>query len=115
MTKEELKLHLEQGRTMDEAFALRDGQSCTIYKADQFTEGPDIIYIPDLALNEIPEVTPVNRGTKEEVANRIEEILYSCYTGDDFIYESDEDRELAERLFYYCDWQHPSSALPELN
>ena len=44
----------------------------------------------------------------------IEEILDQCYTGDDFIEECDGDVEKAERLFWYCDWQHPCSALPEI-
>ena len=37
-----------------------------------------------------------------------------CYTGNDFIDLCDGDVKLAERLFRYCDWQHPSSALNEV-
>ena len=37
-----------------------------------------------------------------------------CYTGQDFTDECCGDAEKAERLFYYCDWQHPSSAIDEL-
>ena len=42
------------------------------------------------------------------------EILDECYSGDDFIELCDGNVEMAERLFWYCDWQHPSSALPEI-
>lgn len=42
------------------------------------------------------------------------EVLSNCYTGQDFIDECHGDMEKAERLFYYCDWQHPSSAIDEL-
>ena len=45
----------------------------------------------------------------------IEEVLSVCYAGVDFVQECAGDVKLAERLFYYCDWQHPSSALPEVD
>ena len=43
-----------------------------------------------------------------------EEVLSCCYTGKDFLDEFDGDAVLAERLFWYCDWQHPSSAACEI-
>ena len=44
----------------------------------------------------------------------IEEVISHCFTGADFVDECAQNEELAERLFYYCDWQHPSAALPEV-
>ncbi len=41
-------------------------------------------------------------------------VLSNCYTGQEFIDECGGDVEKAERLFWYCDWQHPSSAVDEL-
>lgn len=38
----------------------------------------------------------------------IEEIIGYCYTGDDFIEECKRNVKMAEQLFYYGDWQHPS-------
>ena len=35
-------------------------------------------------------------------------------TGNDFLSVCDGDERLAKELFHYCDWQHPTSALPEL-
>ena len=45
----------------------------------------------------------------------MEEIVGCCYTGNDFIEECGGDVEKARHLFWYCDWQHPSSALPEID
>lgn len=44
----------------------------------------------------------------------IEEVVGNCYTSNDFIEECGGNLELAERLFWYCDWQHPSSAVDEV-
>lgn len=109
MTKAELKEKLLSGGIMDELFGFRNGQDCDIFKAAKFTPGDDIIYIPDLALNLIPVTEPA--ASPEDV----EEIIGCCYTGDDFIRECDGDTEKAKHLFWYCDWQHPSSALPEID
>lgn len=68
----------------------------------------NIIYIPDLALNLIPVTEPAN-GPED-----VEEIVGCCYTGNDFVEECGGDVEKARHLFWYCDWQHPSSALPEI-
>ena len=94
MTKLELRDYLKAGYLMDDAF--------------DFGPGDEIIYIPDVHLNMIPLGTPI---TDDEV---IDEVVDSCYTGNDFIEECEGDVELAERLFWYCDWQHPSSAFPEV-
>lgn len=109
MTKETLRINLEAGRIMDELFHYSAGQECSIYKAATFTVGDEVIYIPDISLNSIPMDRPLKNGEE------IEEVLALCYTGDDFVQECTGDVELAERLFCYCDWQHPSSALPEVD
>lgn len=108
MTKEELHRKLCAGKTMDELFHFQVGQECLIHKANTFTTGKEIIYIPDIDLNSVPKDRPLNG--KEE----IEEVLSLCYTGDDFVEECEGNVELAKCLFDYCDWQHPSSALPEI-
>ena len=92
VTKAELRERLLKGAVMDDLFEFREGQECWMFKAPKFEPGDDILYIPDTDLNNIP------------VAERP-----TCY-------EEIEDGnvEKAERLFWYCDWQHPSAALPEI-
>ncbi len=107
MTKGELREYLKAGGLMGDAFDFGPGQECEIFKADYFEPGDEIIYIPDLSLNKIPVWEPV---TDDEA---IEEVVGNCCTGNDFIDECDGDTETAERLFWYCDWQHPSSAMDE--
>lgn len=109
MTKKELREALENGGIMDDLFQFREGQECEIYKAPEFKAGSEILYIPDIDLNMIQ--TGKASVCEEELSN----IIDCCYTGDDFIDECDGNTELAERLFNYCDWQHPSSALSELD
>lgn len=109
LTKDELELKLAEGSAMVDLFDFGPGQECEIFKAEKFSAGPQILYIPDVTLNQIPISEPVSDSRQQ-----IEDILSQCYTGDDFIEECGGDAELAERLFHYCDWQHPSSALPEL-
>lgn len=106
MTREEVKKRLLSGETLDRIFPLRHGQECEIYKADAFSATDDIIYIPDFSLNWLYD-SPSN----EEEAGAM---LDFCYSGNDFIDEAGGDPVLAERLFWYCDWQHPSSAIDEV-
>lgn len=108
MTKSELKAALQSGSCMVNLLEFRSGQECEIFKASRFVVGDEILYIPDLQLNEIHIDRPIT--DPEE----LEDILSQCYTGDDFLEECGGDTELAIELFLYCDWQHPSSALPEL-
>ena len=108
MTKAELRKKLLGGAIMDDLFTFRGGQDCDIFKAARFEPGDEIIYIPDLALNLIPVTEPAN-DLKD-----VEEIVDCCYTGNDFIEECGGDKEKARHLFWYCDWQHPCSALPEI-
>lgn len=108
MTKDELRESLRMGRTMDELFHYTSGQECLIFKAAEFTGGEEIIYIPDIDFNEIP----MDRQLKDD--EEMEEVISHCFTGTDFVNECNHNKKLAERLFYYCDWQHPSAALPEV-
>ena len=108
MTRKELFANLEAGKTMRELFRFTNGQGCEIYKADQFTLGEHIVYIPDTDLNDIPVDNPL---TESEEIRRVAGL---CYTGSDFMECCGGNMERALRLFEYCDWQHPSSALPEL-
>ena len=109
MTKNELRDRLKAGYTMDDIFLFSQGQDCLIFKEDRFCAGEEIIYIPDLFLNQIPTGTPI---CDDET---IDDVVGHCYTGQDFIDQCEGDADLAERLFAYCDWQHPSSAIPEID
>ena len=108
LTKQELRSQLQQGRTLNDLLAFGPGQDCEIFKADKFYPGDVVIYVPDVILNHIPLDRPIT--SPEELS----EVLSNCYTGQDFIDECQGDTEKAEHLFFYCDWQHPSSAVDEL-
>lgn len=108
LTKEDLKMSLTEGKTMNELFPFRSGQECEIFKASRFTSDDTILYIPDTSLNEIPMDTPITDPES------IDEVVRKCYTWSDFVELCDGDTVLAEELFHYCDWQHPSSAVDEL-
>lgn len=109
MTKIELRNALNSGKCLEDVLTLSWGQECTIFKANKFKKGDDIVYIPDMELNNI------TYECQDLTAEAIDEIISYCYTGDDFIDCCEGDDELAEELFNYVDWQHPSSALPEIN
>ena len=109
MKKAELRNRLMGGEKLVDILPLIAGQDCEIYKAPRFRADDEIIYIPDVSLNELP----VDKDLSCDIEG-IFDVLGRCYTGDDFIEECDGNVELAERLFWYCDWQSPSSALPEL-
>ena len=89
MTKSELKSRLEAGECLNDLLPFE----------------PEVIYVPDIFLNGIHINKPIT--DPEE----LEEVLFSCYTGDDFIEECDGNLKKAEALFWFCDWQSPSSAL----
>ena len=108
LTKQELRLQLQQGHTLNELLAFGPGQDCEIFKADKFYPGDVVIYVPDVCLNHVPLDRPIT------VPEELEEVLSQCYTGQDFIDECGGDAEKAEHLFCYCDWQHPSSTIDEL-
>lgn len=100
MTREELKQKLENGAILDEVFETVDGQECVIIKAERFEASDDIIYIPDLSLNYIITDRTLS---KEE----IEDVISSCYTGNDFLEICHGNKQMATHLFGYVDWQHP--------
>lgn len=108
MTKPELQMALRAGWTLNELLSFGPGQDCEIFKADSFSAGDEIIYVPDIFLNEIHIDRPIT--DPDEVSS----VLAYCYTGKDFLDECKGNLELAERLFWYCDWQHPSSAIDEV-
>ena len=108
LTKQELRLQLQQSHTLNDLLTFGPGQDCEIFKADKFNPGDVVIYVPDVALNHIP----LDRHITDP--EELDEVLSQCYTGQDFIDECSGDVEKAKSLFYYCDWQHPSSAINEL-
>ena len=109
ITRAMLRSQLQQGHTLNDLLAFGSGQECEIFKADKFYPGDVVIYVPDVVLNHIPLERPIT--DPEE----LEEVLSQCYTGQDFIDECHGDTEKAEHLFFYCNWQHPSSAVDELD
>ena len=96
MAKAELKAALENGQCMVDLLEFCSGQECEIFKSDRFVAGDEILYIPDLQLNEIHMERPIT--DPEE----LEDVLSQCYTGDDFLEECGGDMELAIELFLYC-------------
>ena len=125
MTKSELKAQLLSGKPLNTILSFRDGQECTIFKADSFCTDDHIIYIPDLDLNEIPDSLDLSiDNSMQEASNgawgsftaeeQVNLVLSYCYTGEDFCQVCGGDEALAYRLFCYVDWQHPSSAHPEV-
>ena len=98
LTKQELRLQLQQGHTLNDLLAFGPGQDCEIFKADKFYPGDVVIYVPDVALNHIPLSCQITDPEK------LDEVLSQCHTGQDFIDECGGDAEKAERLFFYCDW-----------
>lgn len=113
MKKNELNEKIAFGTPLGQLFEFSPGQDCEIFKADHFEPTDEILYIPDLALNNIDEY--VDYIDEYETAWITQNILDCCYTGNDFIDLCDGNVEKAVRLFWYCDWQHPSSALDEID
>ncbi len=109
MKKDELKALLLGGEPLSVILPFTDGQDCLIFKADAFRPGDEILYIPDFGLNEIPAWDDLSADVEW-----VNYVIECCYSGNDFIEECGGDVRLAEELFHYCDWQHPSSALPEV-
>lgn len=100
MTKKALKDNLASGACLTELFNLTDGQDCMIYKG-KFEVSDQIIYIPDVDLNEIETDTVLE---DEAIAN----VLNHCCTGNDFVEACQGHEELAKELFEFVDWQHPN-------
>lgn len=110
MTREQLKERLYNGECLNDIFEFIPGQECFIYKAKEWNPGDEVIYIPDLELNNIRIYDSL---VNSFIVNEINEVLSNCYTGRDFMELCDNNEELAKDLFYYVDWQHPSSAVDE--
>lgn len=100
VTKEQLKERLKNGEHLENIFQFTDGQECLIYKGD-FEVSDNIIYIPDIWLNEL---NTDSKATEED----IEDIINNCYTGKDFMEECHDVENVAETLFNIVDWQHPN-------
>lgn len=101
MNKKELKARLKHGECLEEIFDFTNGQECLIYKGE-FEISDNIIYIPDIYLNELN----MNTVTTDEELN---DILKNCYTGNDFLKECNGNVQLAKALFGFVDWQHPNT------
>ena len=125
MTTSELEKGLLSGKTLSDLLPFRDGQECTIYKADTFRPDDTILYIPDISLNEIPTDLALNIDNSMSdasngdwssmtAAEQIRTVLSYCYTGEMFVEMCEGDEALAWRLFCYVDWQHPGSAMDEV-
>ena len=99
INKNQLKARLEQGERLKDIFNFTDGQECLIYKGG-FEKSDNIIYIPDIYLNELNMGTVT---TKEDLNN----ILNNCFTGNDFLRECNGCEKAARTLFGFVDWQHP--------
>lgn len=107
MTKSELRNRLRY-EPLHNIVALTWGQEAPIYKASTFQPGTDVIYIPDLSVHNL---WFTKRPCDDE---EMDALLALCFTGDDFIDECGGDVGKAERLFWYVDWQSPSSAVDEI-
>ena len=107
MTVNEVRERIIKGECLSDMFEFTDGQDCMIYKGE-WNPGDDVIYIPDIDLNEIC----INRPLVQ-ILDEIEigDVLYCLYTGKDFMELADGNEEIAKELFRYVDWQHPASTL----
>lgn len=106
MTKQEVIKQLKKGKVLSDLFIFTEGQECLIHKGN-FAATDDIIYIPDIYLNEISTNNPLTEEKLEDIENNL-------YSGNDFINECNGNVELAKELFDWCDWSHPSSALTDI-
>lgn len=106
MTHEQVKARLIAGEKLEDMFPIVSGQECDIIKAEEFSATDDIIYFPDLYMNDLD-----GRAWNEDEAERI---ASDGYSGIDFLFLCDGKEDLARELFNYCDWQNPASALPEV-
>lgn len=100
MTKEYLRKELECGKRLKDIFEFSNGQDCVVYKGKfDLNNMENIIYIPDIFLNDIDIETDFM--TEREIEN----VINNCYTTEDFMKEAQCHVNLAESLFNYVDWQ----------
>ena len=110
MTKNAIKKALEEGAMLEEILEFSAGQECDIFKSEFNPSMPDeVCYIPDIYLNEI------KAWEKNLTDEEIEETLSYCYTVQDIIDACEGNVTMAERVFNYIDWQHPSTGFDELS
>ena len=91
ITKQTLRELLSKGTTLESIFEFKEGQNCLIFKAEKFKDTEDIIYIPDITLNEIEVTRPLD-------AEGIDHVIQHCCNGKDFINECRGNEQLAEAL-----------------
>ena len=73
ITKQTLRELLSKGTTLESIFEFKEGQDCLIFKAEKFKDTEDIIYIPDITLNEIEVTRPLD-------AEGIDHVIEHCCT-----------------------------------
>ena len=99
MTKNEAIEELQSGKKLEDLFEFTDGQECLIYKADKFEVSDNVIYIPDIFLNQIV----IDRILTND---EIQDVSKEMFTGNDFLEECNEKEDVARLLFDFVDWQH---------
>ena len=109
ITKKELRERLQVREKLEDLFRFRAGQECSIFKESEFIAGDQIIYIPDVELNNIPTHRPIE-------TYELDRVMDCCYTGNEFLKMCTNRYGVAgyayaRELFDYLDWQHPSSVL----
>lgn len=100
LSKTELELYLRKDYTLSELIPdTSKGEDCMIFK-DTWEKSDRIIYIPDYSLNGIIPGRILN-------AKEIDNLVHSCYTGNDFLRICKGHENVAQALFTICNWQHP--------
>ena len=92
---------------MNETLPLSNGQDCMIYKINKPWEkiaNNEIVYIPDIYLNDIYKLWYASEIDTIE-SDTYDILVDNCYTKEDFELIGG-DR--AEELFDFVDWQHPN-------
>lgn len=75
MNRDQVKQELLKGWNLEELFEFGPGQECDIYKGE-ISLSDDIIYIPDIDLNE----NPIHEAIEE-----VDQIVNAMYGGLDFL------------------------------
>lgn len=103
MTKQDIRDWLMAGEALVNVFPYnKNGQDCTIFKTESLGKPDDVVYIPDISLNDL------NCYEGNLSMDDINDILNCCYTTKDFWDEAYGNKKCAESLFIQCDWQHPN-------
>ena len=109
MTKEEIKERLWRGGKFSDIFPFRkNGQECEIFKAPWPEKAISenrykVVYVPDISLNDIDGLV----DKEHPDLNEIQELLASCCTVNDFLYQAYGNIKAAKALYDFVDWQHP--------